>query len=155
MPRTEAVSTVMPTAPSADRVGRVAITSVCLIVEAGLTGSNRRSRPSNGGSKHEESTERPRDYCGARDRRTGFGTAYWPWPDRTNGYQTSIRSAGSAPPLRCTTHRMCFLTRRRHSGEQPSCQRLHRSPRCPLRSRRSHVSSANETERCTDGRGPP
>ena len=51
MPRTEAVSTVTPTASSADGVGRVASTSGRRIVEAALTGSNRRSRPSNGGPK--------------------------------------------------------------------------------------------------------
>jgi hypothetical protein len=45
MPRTKAVSTV----PSADRVGRVAITSGRWIVGAGLIGSNLRSRPLNGG----------------------------------------------------------------------------------------------------------
>jgi hypothetical protein len=51
MPRTEAVSTVMPTAPPADRVGRVAITSGRQIVGAGLTGSNLRSGSANGGLK--------------------------------------------------------------------------------------------------------
>jgi hypothetical protein len=51
MPRTEAVSTVTPTAPSADRVGRVAITSGRRIVGAGLTGSNLRPRSCKGGPK--------------------------------------------------------------------------------------------------------
>jgi hypothetical protein len=51
MPRTEAVSTVTLTAPSADRVGRVAMTSGRRIVGAGLTGSNLRSRSSNEGPK--------------------------------------------------------------------------------------------------------
>jgi len=49
MPRTKAVSTVTSTAPSADQVGRVAITSGRWIVGAGLIGSNLRSRPLNGG----------------------------------------------------------------------------------------------------------
>jgi hypothetical protein len=51
MLRSGAVSTGTPTAPSAERVGRVAPTSGRQIVGAGLTSSKLRSRSSNGGPK--------------------------------------------------------------------------------------------------------
>ena len=51
MLRIGAVSTSTPTAPSAERVGRVAPTSGRHIVGAALTGSKLRSRSSNGGPK--------------------------------------------------------------------------------------------------------
>jgi hypothetical protein len=51
MLRTGAVSSGTPTAPSAERVGRAALTSGRQIVGAGLTSSKRRSRSSNGGPK--------------------------------------------------------------------------------------------------------
>jgi hypothetical protein len=51
MLRIGAVSTVTPTAPSAERVRRVATTSGRRILAPGLTGSNLRSRASNGGAK--------------------------------------------------------------------------------------------------------
>jgi hypothetical protein len=51
MLRTEAVSSVTLTAPSAERVGRVTTTSGRRIIGAGLTGSNLPPRPLNGGLK--------------------------------------------------------------------------------------------------------
>jgi hypothetical protein len=51
MLRSGAVSTGTPTAPSAERVGRVAPTSGRQIVGAGLTSSKLRSHSSNGGPK--------------------------------------------------------------------------------------------------------
>jgi hypothetical protein len=51
MLRTGAVSSGTPTAPSAERVGRAALTSGRQIVGAGLTSSKLRSRSSNGGPK--------------------------------------------------------------------------------------------------------
>ena len=82
MPRTEAVSTVTPTGPSADRVGRVAITSGRRIVGAGLTGSNLRPRSCYGGPKRK--LQVPRCNCGLRLHRepvardgTGAETLGW------------------------------------------------------------------------------
>jgi hypothetical protein len=73
MPRTGAVSTGTPTAPSAERVGRVAHISGRRIVGVGLTGSKLRPSSSNGGPnesfmvRRHSSGLRRRRKCLARD----------------------------------------------------------------------------------------
>jgi hypothetical protein len=82
MPRTEAVATVTPTAPSADRAGRVAITSGRRIVGAGLTA--RTYAHVHATEVRNESFMMPRCNCGLRLHReplardgTGAETLGW------------------------------------------------------------------------------